>query len=943
MAEGQVSQFFNLDGIRGNRDAAIALVREGVTTMNDLQKSIVNNNTVSGNAENAEKAASGMKNLTASLKEYIAQNQRLIDIEAKLSQATSDDAKALAAYRVELAATNKQLKEEATLASNLTGAYDKLVVQHKQLTKAYLDAAAAGKSSNAELTILKDRANEVGGQLAKMNQAIGNYRANVGNYSSAWNGLGNAINQVGRELPNFAQSLQLGFLAISNNLPILADEISNTRKRIAELKAEGKDAPSLFSQIAKSVFSWQTVMVIGIGILVKYGAQITDMVSKLVSASDEAAKAQELLNKAYSSQEVVQAIANVNQLREDIQLAKEGFLDKNDVVKEYNQTIGKTAGEVLSLDEAEKELNKNADAYIKFTLYKAAANYAFEESAKKSVDALLTSQKALKAAAGITPGGGTNAIASLQVLFGGLSAKNAKEEADQLLDIGETFRRKMAEVGKENGFGLFPDDKTRTKKQQDLTNELLSARRKEIDEQRKLDAQRLQEEIDAQEAIYTNDQVAFEKRIQALDLYVKAKEKLIQLEYDSQVEETAVALAKIAQIESKAVKDRTNEEKVLLTQKKAYQIEKLRLDEEEVTKQLKNDSDGQKKRLIILKDFSEEQYKIIMKGLNDIRLEGEKNGQREAAILQNQINYLSELSKAYGLNVESRAKLAEFITNLQIKQTNVLNDEEEKLDKKRKERAKKNARILMDAAKETFDYTMSLLKAQAENEIADLEKRKDRLTEEYDLKNKAVDESYLNDKEKQEQKAVLDAEEAERMRQINEEIKQQKRNQAIADKANALFSIAINTASKIVQVAPNPLAIAAIATLGAAQAATVLATPIPAYAEGKDEDDPYTGKALIGEAGPELWVDHKGRMRYITSPTIIDTVKGDTVLNQQQIAAGAALPYLQSEAPRGLDRETREFYHQEFHALGKQIQKTMRGPLVIDNSRYFEASKSASR
>src|SRR5207244_307917 len=42
---------------------------------------------------------------------------------------------------------------------------------------------------------------------------------------------------------------------------------------------------------------------------------------------------------------------------------------------------------VSSLEEAEKQLGLNADAYIKMTLYKAAANLALEDAAKKSLEA----------------------------------------------------------------------------------------------------------------------------------------------------------------------------------------------------------------------------------------------------------------------------------------------------------------------------------------------------------------------------------------------------------------------------------------------------------------------------------------------------------------------------------------------------------------------------
>ena len=72
--------------------------------------------------------------------------------------------------------------------------------------------------------------------------------------TSGFNGLANSINQVSRELPAFAFSAQTGFLAISNNLPILADEITALRKANEALAAQGKATIPVWKQVASSLF-----------------------------------------------------------------------------------------------------------------------------------------------------------------------------------------------------------------------------------------------------------------------------------------------------------------------------------------------------------------------------------------------------------------------------------------------------------------------------------------------------------------------------------------------------------------------------------------------------------------------------------------------------------------------------------------------------------------
>lgn len=103
----------------------------------------------------------------------------------------------------------------------------------------------------------------------------------------------------------------------------------------------------------------------------------------------------------------VDAASSVFLLREEINLAKDGFISKESVVKHYNETIGKTTGIVKSLNEAEKELTQNADAYIEMTLQKAIAETAASKAAEqlfKAAELRLNLQKALSSGPFSLPG-----------------------------------------------------------------------------------------------------------------------------------------------------------------------------------------------------------------------------------------------------------------------------------------------------------------------------------------------------------------------------------------------------------------------------------------------------------------------------------------------------------------------------------------------------------
>lgn len=140
-------------------------------------------------------------------------------------------------------------------------------------------------------------------RIKQLDASIGNHQRNVGNYASGWNGLGMSIQQIGRELPSLAMGWNTFFLAISNNLPILTDEISRARKEYEMLKKSGQQATPVWKQVVSSLLSWQTALTVGITLLTLYGDEIIKWVKGVFSARKEMdilADEQQQLNKAMS-------------------------------------------------------------------------------------------------------------------------------------------------------------------------------------------------------------------------------------------------------------------------------------------------------------------------------------------------------------------------------------------------------------------------------------------------------------------------------------------------------------------------------------------------------------------------------------------------------------------------------------------------------------------
>ena len=275
-----------------------------------------------GNSAVAMNKALGVKD-TASLTKLTAENEKLnkkiqeltgssavletklANLAAAQSKATKAATDASIAEEKLIAATNKNTtatekktkataedtvaQREATAQSVLRAkagegeakTYAQLDAQHKQAVKTAQDLAVANGRTGKDYEAAKLRANELGKQLKVVDTDIGKHTRNVGNYSSSWNGLGNSINQLTREAPAFANSVQTGFMALSNNIPILTDELGVLIQKNKDLQKDGKPTESILKTVAGAFFSWQTAISLGVTILTVYGAKIWDMVSGL--------------------------------------------------------------------------------------------------------------------------------------------------------------------------------------------------------------------------------------------------------------------------------------------------------------------------------------------------------------------------------------------------------------------------------------------------------------------------------------------------------------------------------------------------------------------------------------------------------------------------------------------------------------------------------------
>ena len=213
-------------------------------------------------------------------------------------------------------------------------------------------------------------------KIKELDASIGNHQRNVGNYASHWDGLGFSIQQVARELPSISYGLNAFFVAISNNLPILADDI---RRAIAKYKAavaEGKAATPVWKQIVKSIFSWQTALVGGITLLTLYGDKIAAWVAGLFKgkdAIDANAASIEVLNTRIeanrnaldsANREFGSQMGNISRLRSEWSKLGNDMNAKLKFVNDNKSGFSQLGVSVNSVADAEKVLIGNTDAVV---------------------------------------------------------------------------------------------------------------------------------------------------------------------------------------------------------------------------------------------------------------------------------------------------------------------------------------------------------------------------------------------------------------------------------------------------------------------------------------------------------------------------------------------------------------------------------------------------
>lgn len=456
-------------------------------------------------------------------------------------------------------ALNQTAKYQAQINQSAEGSYNRLAAQYA-LNKIKLNAMSAAERSATDTgKKLEQETAAIYKEMIRLQEATGNHRLSVGNYAKSWDGLGVSVSQVVRELPAAAVSLNTFFLGISNNIPIVIDEIKKVRAENAKLRAEGKPTVSVTKQIVSSLLSWQTALIVVLYALSAHGKEILQWISLVIKGGQACITQKEAIQNVTdeiknANDNYAENIVTLRRLSTEWTKLGNNMKEKQQFIKDNKAEFDKLDVSIRNVDDAENLLVKNTTAFenAMFARAKAAAAASLaQKEMQKALEERVEAEKREKAGpswwdrfqayliSGSGYGAGAGATASWDktkksitdaksiqkkaIAISKAEQKRHEEDANTYIKIQEEALKEVDKIYEKYGFDTAHKyDKTRTSRtprERDLTDTIW---RNDLTIQKKYEAsitalqrdefkKRKQEAVDSAEATIREMQEKFRK------------------------------------------------------------------------------------------------------------------------------------------------------------------------------------------------------------------------------------------------------------------------------------------------------------------------------------------------------------------------------------------------------------------------------------------------
>lgn len=820
---------------------------------------------------------------------YIQEYNKLVkatekaNIQADLAQGKYN--KSLLEARERKNSVNRQTRLQIKYEQALEGVYSKMDAKLSLLNKEYRDLAVR-KEIGVKLTIEEEKRmdflikkiTKYDGVLKKVDAQAGKNQRNVGNYKSAFDGLGFSITQLAREAPAFANSMQTGFMAISNNLPMFFDEIAKTKNEVKALRAEGVQTQGTFAKLAKSLFSFQVLLSVGVTLLTLYGADLVKWGSSLFDANSELDRSIKV-NKEYNK-ELVESRKNigleVTELRALFEIAKDETLEKrkrqdaiNILNKKYPEYLGNLDLESVKSLQVAKAIDKITESLENKAKFQAAENLItknYEKVLNKTSESLEKFKN------------NQNSIYSE-------IRRNAKKEVEELeKEISVLTRANVEAQG-----ALTGDIEKKRDRIIELNKQINTSNRESVTDSK------IKELVRSQNKEVISE---YELSIEIMKDLLKDTPNLLDLFGDS----GRASKAKKERIKTlSVVKEEVNQIELLI---KAYK--KLQEPLNKGTKEYKDiqetiDSlNGVIKSENLLLDENYVRHVKRAEYLNNERLALLKLQRATEGYIDNVAR--SSLS---GLGMGSLTTFFDGTFDDLIKGADTM-----------EEKFAVTFNAIADVAKDAFGIINSLGQQNFDAQY-------DRLSQ-----NKEIAIQFAGDSS---------AAQIEIERQYEEKRKEIQKREAQANKRNALFNIALSTAQGVVSALamtpPNPVLSGIIAGIGATQLAVVASQQIPEFKDGVRGFD--GGLAIVGDGGVEEVIEtDKGISLTPKKDTLVNLPKGANVYSNKEEFFNERLNNILIKngiQPITNVREQKGFDENKLASLiGKELKKIPKGNAVVN-------------
>lgn len=997
----------------------------------EIQKSVI---AKQKEFEESTKSADGIKQEGIAYKEMASAANKIIGLRSQNISSLIKEQAALSSVKAELSKLNRIENEGKELTEEQVARKRELInseKEHKQIISGLnqviqndikLNQAASGSMNEMAQSLSKariayrnlteeERNSPFGQELLKSIQktdskikefdaSIGNHQRNVGNYAGGFNTLQYSVQQVARELPSLTMSLSQFFLAISNNIPILSDEIIKAKNANAALRAEGKKGIPVWKQLISSVFSWQTALVVGITVITAYGKEISNFFKSLFGAKQaliEVSEVQRIFGENIAKDTIeldvmIDKLKNTTKGTEDYNKARMKIIDKygdylkgqkdeirnledldaaykiltqsiiqnsiqkglqeanSKMIEEYNKGMESALDGVLEEFENKYGKGKGAEKFMTFKIgitsddkeLREAAEEIYREFNERTIGARTnelskawlniskTNEKLKETQKTISimensyrKVFGTDTVKKSDSLLGKQQA--LRKEAELLPESTEEElklkNKRLKQIDdeikrlKELGIETDKQAKSREKEERKIHDYIIKLQERERNAYNQMLSLKEKEGSEANKRIVQDERFSYEERIEALNKYSEALKASVKTNAYAQIEklirETTIGLGKDPDNEKDRaeVAQKVSNQVLLIRQKEALEIEKiteqsaktqLQIEEDRVKKMLKSiqeEADARSRAIsgkesteydYLAKDYkkglmSEEVYQSKKKAISDkyalIRFDEEQK------MLEQQLN-------TFGLKEEEKNDIERRLADNRLEYEKWVNEQEiaaaEALAEKKKE-------LLQDV----FNFGQQLIEQRFQNQLNALEEESEANDEWSEREKERIDRleeaGAISKEQADARKAVVDDQAAARENELENKRAEIRKKQAVFEKAIAVADIMRELASAIFKIQAEAAAAAAIPFVGAAlaaaalsqipwitamagvQAATVLATPIPEYAQGT-EDHPG-GLAIVGDGGKSEMIIAGGKVfRTPSTDTLVDLPPHSVVL-----------------------------------------------------------------